>query len=65
MKQRTIQSQTTIPCNTEPKPSDYQRSWTEHFWPNVKDALMALCLIYLGYIVSIGITALISVLRGG
>lgn len=65
MKQRTIQSQTTTPCNTEPKPSDYERSWVEHFWPNVKDALILLCLIYGGYIVSILITALISMLRGG
>ncbi|WHP06950.1 hypothetical protein QLH32_05650 [Acinetobacter corruptisaponis] len=37
MKQRTIQSQTTRPCCTEPKAKDMQIPFWEHLWANLVD----------------------------
>ncbi|HFX6251788.1 TPA: hypothetical protein ACIFCM_002450 [Acinetobacter baumannii] len=65
MKVRTIESQTTRPCRTQPQPADFQHSWRDHFWPNFKDTLIMLLVMFIGYLVFIGLIAFISYLFGG
>ncbi|WHP06872.1 hypothetical protein QLH32_05220 [Acinetobacter corruptisaponis] len=49
MKQRTIQSQTTRPCCTEPTDKDIQIPFWEHLWANLVDSIKMLALIFTGY----------------
>jgi len=65
MKVKTIESQTTRPCCTQPQPADFQHSWRDHFWPNFKDTLLMLGFLFIGYLVFIGLIALYSIVRGG
>ncbi|WP_151839963.1 hypothetical protein [Acinetobacter soli] len=44
MKQRTIESQTTVPCSHEPKPSDYQIHLNKALWVNLIDAVTFLVI---------------------
>ena len=46
MGHKSIQSQTTQPCCTEPSPSDYQLPFWQHIWVNVVDVFKA--FLFLG-----------------
>ncbi|WP_111849541.1 hypothetical protein [Acinetobacter baumannii] len=65
MKVKTIQSQTTRPCCTQPQPEDFQHSWRDHFWPNFKHTVIVLLIMFIGYLFFIGLAALASSMWGG
>ncbi|MDO7394675.1 hypothetical protein [Acinetobacter baumannii] len=65
MKQRTIQSQTTTPCNTEPKPSDYAFNWREHVWAHLVDTLKMFAFLGFGLVVWIFFSFFLASLLGG
>lgn len=65
MKQRTIQSQTTTPCNTEPKPSDYAFNWREHVWAHLVDTLKMFVFLGLGLVVWIFFSFFLASVWGG
>ncbi|WEI17370.1 hypothetical protein PY247_12805 [Acinetobacter proteolyticus] len=49
MKQKTIQSQTTRPCCTQPTAKDMQIPLWEHFIANLIDSIKMLVFILVGY----------------
>ncbi|ENZ1199448.1 hypothetical protein ACGE66_001992 [Acinetobacter baumannii] len=65
MKQRTIQSQTTTPCHTEPKPSDYAFNWREHVWAHLVDTLKMFAFLGFGLVVWIFFSFFLASLLGG
>ncbi|EPK4127082.1 TPA: hypothetical protein ACLEK2_002852 [Acinetobacter baumannii] len=65
MKVRTIESQTTRPCCTQPQPADFQHSWRDHFWPNFKHTMLVFAIMFSGYLFFVGLVALYAIVRGG
>ncbi|MEO3700474.1 hypothetical protein [Acinetobacter ursingii] len=62
MKQKTIQSQTTRPCSTEPKPSDYEMSRWEIFFVNAIDTLKMFLFLGCGVVVWVLISVFFAAL---
>ncbi len=60
MKQKTIQSQTTRPCSTEPKPSDYEMSRREIFLVNAIDTLKMFLFLGFGLVVWVFLSAIFA-----
>ncbi|WP_336163592.1 hypothetical protein [Acinetobacter ursingii] len=62
MKQKTIQSQTTRPCSTEPQPRDYEMSRREIFIVNAIDTLKMFLFLGCGLVVWVLLSAFIAAL---
>lgn len=58
MKQRTIESQTTVPCSHEPKPSDYEKRLREVIWINLIDTLKMAVFIFIGAVLFVILSAI-------
>ncbi len=64
MKQKTIESQTTHPCSTEPQPRDYEMSRWEIFFVNAIDTLKMLAFLGCGLVVWMLLSAFIALIWG-
>lgn len=60
MKQRTIQSQTTVPCSMEPKPSDYEKRLRAALWVNFIDTLKMAAFLLVGVVLFVILSAIFT-----